>query len=45
MFLFEIRQRFKGHFLNELRVSFKKLFLEHLPIIAPVSVLGIHDGI
>ena len=26
MALFEIHQRFKGHFLNELRVS----FLEHL---------------
>ena len=23
MILFEIHQRFKGHFLNELRVSFK----------------------
>ena len=27
MFLFEIRQGFKGHFLNELRVSFKGLLL------------------
>ena len=27
MVLFEIHQRFKGHFLNELRVSFK----EHIP--------------
>ena len=25
MVLLEIHQRFKGHFLNELRVSFKKL--------------------
>ena len=25
MVLFEIRQRFKGHFLSELRVSFKNL--------------------
>ena len=25
MVLFEIRQRFKGHFLNELRVSFKQI--------------------
>ena len=27
MFLFEIHQGFKGHFLNELRVSFKGLLL------------------
>ena len=26
MVLFEIHQRFKGHFLNELRVSFKACF-------------------
>ena len=26
MVLFEIDQRFKGHFLNELRVPFKQLF-------------------
>ena len=26
MVLFEIHQRFKGHFLNELRVSFKARF-------------------
>ena len=25
MFLFEIHQRFKSHFLNELRVSFKEI--------------------
>ena len=25
MVLFEIQERFKGHFLNELRVSFKTL--------------------
>ena len=30
MVLFEIHQRFKGHFLNELRVSFKKVLIFHL---------------
>ena len=28
MILFEIHQRFKGHFLNELRVSFKSVIYE-----------------
>ena len=33
MVLFEIHQRFKGHILNELRVSFKKVFsLNQMPL-------------
>ena len=32
MALFEIHQRFKGHFLNELRVSFKDATLIKLQI-------------
>ena len=30
MILFEIHQKFKGHFLNELRVSFELVFYEIL---------------
>ena len=34
MILFEIHQKFKGHFLNELRVAFKTLskFLHEYPL-------------
>ena len=40
MALFEIHQRFKGHFLNELRVSFNKPMLHNVNRLNHSSLLN-----
>ena len=43
--LFEIHQRFKGHFLKELRVSFKNILLELFSLPAVSIPFSLHENI